>query len=305
MALLQVSNLSKSFGEEHAVRDVDLAVSPGEIFGLIGPDGAGKTTTLRMIAGLMDPDVGSVLVDDIPVAQKPEQVRERLGYMPQQYSMYADLTVAENMNFFADMYFVPKKERRKRIERLYEFSRLGPFAKRPAGKLSGGMYKKLALSCNMIHTPKLLLLDEPTNGVDPLSRRELWEILYGFATDGVGIVVSTPYMDEAERCHRLALMHQGKLLHVDTPAKILAGFNEDIYELMTGDIQGARALLDKSTAAHRAYPAGDALKIVVDRGGDPNLFSNELTSNGIDIESLVQVQPNFEDVFLAEVERNQ
>jgi len=304
MALLAVTDLHKSFGSTTAVAGVSFTVAPGEIFGLIGPDGAGKSTTLRTIAGLLDPDGGAVTVDDIAVARDPEAVRDRLGYMPQQYSLYADLTVAENLRFYADMYFVPKAERKKRLERLYTFSRLKPYAKRPAGKLSGGMYKKLALSCNMIHTPKLLLLDEPTNGVDPLSRRELWDILYTFANEGVGIVVSTPYMDEAERCHRVALLHQGRLLALDDPKAILERFTDQLFEAVVDDPAQARRVLTEGAGVIRVYPTGDALKIVLAPEIDaPPLLRGMLETAGLAVHSLQSVKPTFEDVFLAAVEK--
>jgi ABC-2 type transport system ATP-binding protein len=174
MALLEARDLHKRFGDVAAVTGIDLDVEPGEIFGLVGPDGAGKTTALRLLVGVIDADRGHACLDGLRVDKAPDRVRERLGYMPQQYSLYADLTVAENLRFFADMHFVSRADRKARLARLYRFSRLEPYARRRTGQLSGGMYKKLALSCKMIHSPRLLLLDEPTTGVDPLSRRELW-----------------------------------------------------------------------------------------------------------------------------------
>jgi ABC-2 type transport system ATP-binding protein len=303
MALLEVRGVHKQFGDVIAVEDVSFSVTPGEIFGLIGPDGAGKSTMLRCVVGLLDPEKGDVEVDGLAVAKTPDQVRERLGYMPQQYSLYADLTVAENLRFYADMYFVPKREREERLERLYAFSRLKPYAGRPAGKLSGGMYKKLALSCNMIHTPKLLLLDEPTNGVDPLSRRELWDILYRFAADGVAVVVSTPYMDEAERCHRVALMHQGKLLALDEPPAILARYPDQLFEILTDDPLRARETLAETPGIRRVYPAADALKAAAaDRETGEALVRQAIAGAGLMLKSIHPVRPNFEDVFLAAVE---
>ena len=219
--------------------------------------------------------------------------------MPQQYSLYADLTVAENLRFFADMHFVSRADRKARLARLYRFSRLEPYARRRAGQLSGGMYKKLALSCNMIHSPRLLLLDEPTTGVDPLSRRELWEILYAFASEGVAIVVSTPYMDEAERCHRVGLMSGGRFLQTDSPKSILASFPETIFEVMTAETSTARAVLEKEDGVLRSYPSGQVLKVACRAGVDAEDINHSLNRAGIASSSIEQGVPTFEDVFLS------
>jgi ABC-2 type transport system ATP-binding protein len=299
MALLEARGLQKRFGDVRAVAGVDLDIEPGEIFGLVGPDGAGKTTTLRLLVGVLDPDQGHVCLEGLRLDRDPERVRERLGYMPQQYSLYADLTVAENLRFFADMYFIPRAERRERTARLYRFSRLEPYAQRRAGQLSGGMYKKLALSCKMIHSPKILLLDEPTTGVDPLSRRELWEILYAFAAEGVAIVVSTPYMDEAERCHRVGLMSGGRFLETDSPQAILASFPERIFEVLVQEIPAARAALEDAEGVLRSYPSGQVLKVACRPGAGAGTIEAGLGKAGIRASSIEQVMPDFEDVFLS------
>jgi ABC-2 type transport system ATP-binding protein len=299
MALLEARNIEKRFADVQAVAGVDLDVEPGEIFGLVGPDGAGKTTTLRLLVGVLDPDQGHIVVDGLRVDKKPEEVRERLGYMPQQYSLYGDLTVAENLSFFADMYFVPRAERKERLARLYHFSRLEPYRKRPAGKLSGGMYKKLALSCSMIHSPKLLLLDEPTTGVDPLSRRELWDILYAFAAEGVAIVLSTPYMDEAERCHRVGLMSRGRFLVTDRPQVILERFPEEMFEALVSDVQAARAALRKTESVLRSYPSGEVLKIACRPATGSEAIRQALTEAQVSVVQVERVRPTFEDVFLS------
>ena len=304
MALLEARNLKKSFGDVHAVCGVDLDVEPGEIFGLVGPDGAGKTTTLRLLVGVMDPDEGHAVLDGVPIEQEPDRAREKMGYMPQQYSLYRDLTVAENLRFYADMYFVSSEDRRERLERLYRFSRLEPYTDRRAGQLSGGMYKKLALSCNMIHEPRLLLLDEPTTGVDPLSRRELWEILYTFSAEGVAIVVSTPYMDEAERCHRVGLMSAGGFLVTDSPRDILEGFREEIFEATPSDLFAARKALENRTGVRRSYPSGEVLKIACDPGMTPGALSRVLEEAGLPVKEVEQVRPTFEDVFLSMEDRS-
>ncbi|HSL85264.1 MAG TPA: ABC transporter ATP-binding protein, partial [Thermoanaerobaculia bacterium] len=197
--------------------DLSFEVEEGELFGLVGPDGAGKTTTLRMLAGVLRPSAGDATVAGVSMARQPERAKPRIAYMSQRFGLYADLTVSENLQFYADLYRVPRAERAERLERLFGFSGLGPFRDRLAGRLSGGMKQKLGLSCALVHRPEVLLLDEPTFGVDPVSRRELWLIVHGMVAEGVTDVVSNAYLDEAERFDRLALLHQGRLLALDTP----------------------------------------------------------------------------------------
>jgi ABC-2 type transport system ATP-binding protein len=302
MPVLTAHDLRKSFGDVVAVDGLSLSVSAGEIFGLIGPDGAGKSTALRLLVGVLEADGGTAEIDGLRIDERPEEAREHLGYMPQQYSLYADLTVAENIRFFADMHFVSRTDREKRVRRLYEFSRLGPYADRRAGQLSGGMYKKLALSCNLIHTPKLLLLDEPTTGVDPLSRRELWEILYALAGEGVAIVVSTPYMDEAERCHRIGLMSAGKFMITDAPGAIIERFDEEVYELDTPDQAVALRVLAVAPGITRSYPVGGVVKVAATMGAGESAVSGPLVSAGVRFSGLTRTQPNFEDIFLSRME---
>ena len=297
--VLSVEGLSKSFGDVRAVAGLSFDVSAGEVYGLIGPDGAGKTTAMRVVAGLLRPDEGSIVACGHRVPGEERALHRVMGYMPQQYSLYADLTVAENLRFFADMYFVSRADRKARLTRLYRFSRLEPYARRRAGQLSGGMYKKLALSCNMIHSPRLLLLDEPTTGVDPLSRRELWEILYAFAAEGVGIVVSTPYMDEAERCHRVGLMSEGRFLQTDSPKKILASFPESIFEVLVPEAYSAREVLESEEGVLRSYPSGQALKVACSPGVSPEDLERSLGQAGVSVSSIERVVPTFEDVFLS------
>jgi ABC-2 type transport system ATP-binding protein len=216
-AIIQARDLTRKFGALTALDHLNLEVEPGEIFGLVGPDGAGKTTTLRLCCGLMDPTEGSLRVAGMDVTRDPEKVRDEIGYMAQRFGMYQDLTVEENMDFYADLFGVTGALRDKLKRELLPMTRMEAFRNRQAGKLSGGMKQKLALMCTLLHRPRILFLDEPTNGVDPLSRRDFWAILYQLVKEGVTVFVATAYLDEAERCNRVGLLHRGKLIHCDTP----------------------------------------------------------------------------------------
>ena len=220
MSIIQLNSLTKKFDAVTAVDNISFEAEQGQIFGLVGPDGAGKTTTIRMLAGIMEPTSGQAMVDGRDIVKESEELKEAIGYMSQRFGLYEDLTVIENINFYADIYCVPKTQRPKRIKRLFTFSGLEPFQKRLARNLSGGMKQKLGLACSLIHTPKVLFLDEPTAGVDPVSRREFWRILYELIKESVTILFSTSYLDEAERCSRIALIHKGRLLRCDTPENI-------------------------------------------------------------------------------------
>ncbi|MBR9974837.1 MAG: ABC transporter ATP-binding protein [Bacteroidetes bacterium] len=220
--LIEVRNFSRSYGTRPAVSDLDFTVRRGELFGLIGPDGAGKTTTMRTLVTLLRPDAGTLTVAGNDAVRDTRSIRSMIGYMPQRFSLYPDLSVEQNLRFFGELFSVPKTELPARLERLYRFSRLQPFARRLAGRLSGGMKQKLALSCTLIHNPVLLVLDEPTTGVDPVSRHEFWDILRELRTQGVTILVSTPYMDEARLCDRIVIMHEGRALAQGTPDELIA-----------------------------------------------------------------------------------
>ncbi len=244
-----MQDLGRRFGEVRAIEGVSFEVRAGELFGVVGPDGAGKTTLLRMLAGVLRPDAGDARLHGVSVVRDPEAVKHEIAYMPQRFGLYTDLTVMENLDFYADLYGVPAAERRERGERLFHFSNLGPFKDRLAGALSGGMRQKLALSCALIHMPKILLLDEPTFGVDPISRRDLWLIVHEMVEEGVTAVVSTAYLDEAERFDRVALLHRGRLLALDAPARLqpsLAG------EMLVVEVESARAAREL-LADFRAY----------------------------------------------------
>ena len=216
-SIIETRGITKRFGSLIAVDHLDLAIAPGEIFGLVGPDGAGKTTTLRMLCGLMDPTEGSASVAGHDVARESQAVRDEIGYMAQRFGLYQDLTVEENMIFYADLFNITGPARADLTAQLLRMTRMEPFASRPAGKLSGGMKQKLALMCTLLHRPRILFLDEPTNGVDPVSRRDFWAILYQLLQDGITIFMTTSYLDEAERCNRVGLLHKGKLVRCSTP----------------------------------------------------------------------------------------
>jgi len=244
-AALEARGLAKRFGAVEALRGLSFSVAAGELYGLVGPDGAGKTTAIRALAGLLVPDAGQVLVLGRDPRSGGAEVRESLGLMPQQYSLYRDLTVDENLKFFSRLAALPRATYRERRERLLGITRLARFADRRADQLSGGMYKKLALACALLHEPEVLLLDEPTNGVDPVSRRELWELLYEFVQAGMAVVISTPYMDEAERCSRVGLVHEGRLLLEGQPQALLAESGrasfEDLFVHAVGAVRGPPA----------------------------------------------------------------
>ena len=231
MPAIKTVNLTRKFGDLTAVNNLNIEVQEGEIFGLVGPDGAGKSTTMRLLTGILDPTSGEGWVYNKHIFKEAETLKDNIAYMSQRFGLYEDLTVMENVNFYADIYCVPKgKERDEKIEKLLGFSNLTPFKKRLAGKLSGGMKQKLGLACALIHTPKVLFLDEPTNGVDPVSRRDFWRILYQLLKEKVSILFATSYLDEAERCRRGGLLHNGRLLRCDTPDAIKAEKNAKTLE---------------------------------------------------------------------------
>lgn len=299
-AAIHASGLRKQFGEVTAVDGLDLQVPPGEIFGLVGPDGAGKTTTMRLLTGLLIPDGGEASVVGADVRKNPEAVKANIGYMPQRFSLYGDLTVEENLFFFAQIYHVPRAERVQRERELLAFSRLEPFRKRLAQNLSGGMKQKLALACTLIHTPKVLFLDEPTTGVDPVSRREFWKILYSLLKQGVTLFVSTPYMDEAERCNRVALMNNGRIILCDTPEALKARMHGELIELIAEPLREARTMLSTHPSVLGVQVFGDRLHLWVNQAErDGAALSTELEQRNITVTSIRQIVPNLEDVFMS------
>jgi ABC-2 type transport system ATP-binding protein len=299
---VRTSGLRKRFGDVTAVDGLDLQVAPGEIFGLVGPDGAGKTTTMRMLCGILDPTAGHAEVAGHDVLRDPEAVKRRIGYMSQRFSLYGDLTVAENLLFFANLYHVPRAERLRREEELLGFSRLTPFRRRLAQDLSGGMKQKLALACTLIHTPQVLFLDEPTTGVDPVSRRDFWKILYSLLKEGVTLFVSTPYMDEAERCNRVALMDRGRLLLCDAPEALKRRMRGDLLEIVAQPQRQAKDLLSERPEVLGVQVFGDRLHVwVAEAARDQPALLSALAEKQIDVIASRRAAPGLEDVFVSVV----
>lgn len=300
MEAIKLLHLSRAFGVVRAVEDLTFGIAQGEIFGLVGPDGAGKTTTMRLLTGVMEPTGGEAWVMGKHVVREAEAVKEDIGYMSQRFGLYPDLTVEENLQFYADLYGVPTKGREHKIHELLSFSNLTPFKKRQAGRLSGGMKQKLGLACALIHTPKVLFLDEPTNGVDPVSRRDFWRILYSLLKEGVTIFVSTAYLDEAERCHRVALLHQGRLLACDTPARVKTLMRGTILEVRVGRAREAAALLKRRVKVESVGLFGDRIHVVtMDRAQTAQEVPAVLHAEGFTLHGLRPIEPSLEDVFVS------
>jgi ABC-2 type transport system ATP-binding protein len=291
--------LTKRFPGITAVDHLSFHVQPAEIFGLVGPDGAGKTTTLRMLAGVMPPDEGEAIVAGADVVRDPEGAKHHLSYMPQRFGLYEDLTVDENIRFYADLFGVKKKERDERAPQLLQAAGMIEFRSRLAGKLSGGMKQKLGLVCALIHRPKVILLDEPTTGVDPVSRRDFWRILYELIAEGVGILTSTAYLDEAERCHRVALLHQGKLLFCDTPDNLKSRLGKSVLSLISPEPRRVREELEHTGGISSLALTGDGLHVVVDDAQRriPE-FEVRLRNAQIPFEPIRQITPTIEDLFV-------
>lgn len=294
---IALQGAQRSFGDRLALDTLSFGVSKGELYGLVGPDGAGKTTAVRAIAGLLDLDKGTAQV--FGQSANDSGVRERLGLMPQQYSLYRDLSVAENLRFFARLYALPSAVFKERSARLLEITRLAPFVDRRADALSGGMYKKLALACALLHEPEVLLLDEPTNGVDPVSRRELWALLYEFVERGMAVLICTPYMDEAERCHRVGLLHEGRLLLEGKTTALLQHFADEVHEVLGGERNQVEDALRDLPSLFASSPVGARLRVVIEGGTEP-VLRERLAPLGAELR---RVAPSFEDVYLARLFR--
>jgi ABC-2 type transport system ATP-binding protein len=298
MAAVSVRGLSRSFGGTPAVDGLTFDVEAGQLFGIVGPDGAGKTTTLRMLAGVLPPTSGDADVLGVSVAQAPERVKPQIAYMSQRFGLYQDLTVRENILFYADLYRVRRSDLPARLQQLYRFSRLGEFEHRLAGQLSGGMKQKLSLSCALVHHPSVLLLDEPTFGVDPISRRDLWLILHQMVADGMTVIVTTSYMDEAERCDRIALLHEGRLLTLDTPSSIQQRLAGRLFSVRGGNARRLRDVLRGDGRVHHAVLFGDAVHAVTDDGVTAAALRAVLAGAGSGDAVVESARPSLEDVFM-------
>lgn len=298
---VSVNGLTKRFGHITAVDDLSLNIAMGEIFGFIGPDGAGKTTLFRMLVTLMVPDVGTATVLGDDVVRDLWKLRRRVGYMAGRFSLYPDLSVAENLDFFASVFGTTVQKEYDRIAPIY--TQIEPFKDRRAGALSGGMKQKLALCCALVHKPEILFLDEPTTGVDAVSRREFWDLLDRLREDALTIVVSTPYMDEADRCDRVALMQGGHVLAIDTPSALTASFDRPLFAVWTAKRYDGLRALRTIVPSGAAYPFGESLHVVGAAGADPAAFAEELASRlrekGIDDVKVSAVHPTIEDLFIA------
>ncbi len=296
---VHTQGLTRKFGEALAVDGLDLTIPSGELFGLIGPDGAGKTTTLRLLAGLLAISQGDAWVEGYDLKAQPEAAKPRIGYMAQEFSLYAELSVQENLRFFAELYQVPHAQLAERMPRLLAFAGLTEFTARRAGHLSGGMQKKLALACTLIHEPPLLLLDEPTTGVDPISRREFWDILTTLHLAGTTILVSTPYMDEADRCTRVGLIYRGRLAACDAPRRIRGQLEGRVVHLRTPDWRAARDLLAGLPGVEEAQTYGEALHLLVDSAEQrlPEIRS-ALEGRGLSVVELRPAPARMEEAFI-------
>jgi len=297
-AAVAAEGLTRRFDQVTAVDHLDFEVSPGEIFGLVGPDGAGKTTTLRMLCGLLEPSEGAAHVYGQDVSRHTQAVRDSIGYMAQRLGLYMDLTVDENMSFYADVYGVTRQQRAELIPPLLRMTRMEPFRERQASKLSGGMKQKLGLMCALLHRPKVLFLDEPTTGVDPVSRRDFWAILYQLAQDGICVFVTTAYLDEAERCHRVGLLDRGRMMRASTPDALRTSLEEACYEIQAPDLRQVRQALHGFPGVLSVEPAGPVLHMFLAKTAAPDAVQQKLQERGITQVVLRLVEPSLEDVFI-------
>jgi ABC-2 type transport system ATP-binding protein len=303
MAVIALDHVGKQYGKTTAVRELSLSVERGEMFGLIGPDGAGKTTTIRLICGLLPADSGTVRVLDLDPVRDHRRMTGSVGYLSQRFSLYGDLSIDENIAFFAEIHGV--RDYRARRDRLLEMTQLAPFRARLADRLSGGMKQKLALACTLVHEPALIVLDEPTTGVDPVSRREFWKLLSEFLSQGITIVMATPYLDEAERCTRVALLHEGRLLALDRPDALRATLPGALFEVIVADHRRAPDVLKRVPGVTDVQMFGERAHVLMDRGDSqaPELLASSLAEAGLAVASVRPLAASLEDVFIARLHR--
>lgn len=300
--VIRARNLTRRFGRLTAVESLSIDVRKGEVFGLLGPDGAGKTTTLRLMCGLLDPSDGSVEVAGMDVTRHPAQVRDRIGYMAQRFGLYGDLTVEENMVFYAELFGIDRQEREPLMDRLLEMVRMAPFRRRLAAKLSGGMKQKLALACTLLHHPQVLFLDEPTNGVDPVSRRDFWTILHQLVEEGLTVFLTTAYLGEAERCRRVGLMYRGRLIRCDEPETLKRSLPETCLEIRCANPRAAREALLRLPGVTSVEPAGAVLHLFA----EPQSMSPEQMVAAIAQPCEIrEIAPSLEDVFIALIQKEE
>lgn len=296
--VIETSDLSRIFGSITAVNRLRLSVREGEMFGLVGPDGAGKTTTIRLLCGILAPTSGTAAVLGKDIVRESDQVKREIGYLSQRFTLYGDLTVDENVEFFAEINNVSDYAPRR--EELLEFTRLTPFRSRLAEKLSGGMKQKLALACTLIHQPRLIFLDEPTTGVDPVSRRDFWRILQSLLKQGITIVMTTPYLDEAERCTRVAFMNRGEIMKTDTPSALKTAMPGEVLEIVCDRIRDAFTLLKQRSGAREVQAFGDRLNVIVNSAGrEGPVLRKVLEQEGIRVTGLRGIEPSLENVFIS------
>jgi ABC-2 type transport system ATP-binding protein len=300
VTIIQVENLTRKFGALTAVDHLNLEIAEGEIFALVGPDGAGKTTTMRMLCGLMNPTEGKAIVAGHDVSKELDAVKDQIGYMAQRFGLYSDLTVSENMMFYSDLFGVTGQERDDLTAKLLRMTRMEPFQKRPAGKLSGGMKQKLALMCTLLHKPRVLFLDEPTNGVDPVSRRDFWAILYDLVRGGLTVFASTAYLDEAERANRVAFLDHGRMIRCDTPAALRKSLDETCYQIRSTNNRELRERLTKEPGVLTAEPSGAYLHLFL----NPKVTSVEALAAKEHFE-FEEILPSLEDVFIALIRKEE
>lgn len=300
---IDIQDLSKSFDDIKAVDHISLNVEQGEMFGIVGPDGSGKTTLIRMLCGILTPTSGNAIILGHDVVNNPDAVKKEIGYLSQRFSLYGDLSIDENIEFFAEINKVYDYKQRR--EELLEFTRLATFRNRLAEKLSGGMKQKLALACTLIHTPKIIFLDEPTTGVDPVSRRDFWKILQSLLRSGITIVMSTPYLDEAERCSRVALMNKGRVMRVDTPTNLKKLMSGEVVEIVCERVREASKLLRDQALGKEIQTFGDRLNVVVeDVARDFPPIESRLKQRGIAVESWRVISPSLENIFISLLTHN-